>query len=289
VNACGSTRSFIRYPGSKAKLTARIIDMLFPESVALALWAAVKPISVYCEPFVGAGAMAADIMPRLHSKSTSVWLNDKDYWITCMWQTVQNDPEALCALIREFEPSQEHFVHFKSEDGRRDIDPVLAGFRKLALHQMSYSGLGCMAGSALGGKDQTNSEYSPKCRWKPARLQKKIWALHDQLQMHHAKITCRDFAGVLQELGRSAFVYADPPYYEKGKQLYKHNMEEADHARLAELLKMATFRWVLSYDGHDRIRELYSWARIEEISVTYTTARIRTAQRPKNHEIVITR
>src|SRR5215467_1995003 len=39
----------------------------------------------------------------------------------------------------------------------------------------------------------------------------------------------------------------------------------ADHARLAEMLRLTPHRWVLTYGDHPRIRMLYEWARIETL------------------------
>ena len=142
----------------------------------------------------------------------------------------------------------------------------------------------------LAGKFQSSLApiYYPACRWRPENLKRDIGLLHRQLVLHRTKITCRDFGEVLRQLDHRAFVYLDPPYYEKGGQLYKHNMDDADHERLAGILKTARFSWVLSYDDHPRIRRLYDWATIASIHVTYTTATAKTETRPKNHEILIT-
>lgn len=91
-------------------------------------------------------------------------------------------------------------------------------------------------------------------------------------------------------------MYADPPYVEQGAALYKHAMGERDHFRLRDALRDCEACWVLSYDDHELIRDLYStWATIEDVETTYTTATARRtgngdeiAARPRSREIVIT-
>src|SRR5262249_38928824 len=102
-----------------------------------------------------------------------------------------------------------------------------------------------------------------------------------------------DFGSLLQRLPSHAFVYIDPPYYLQGNALYKHGMSEKDHERLAELLRKLRFRWVLSYDDHTRIRELYSWTAINYFEMTPSTGnnldevKPEVKRRRKSHEVVI--
>jgi len=241
---------------------------------------------MYAEPFFGAGAVTGLLLSRLSSK-TALWLNDKDYWLICLWKTVLEEPEGLLRRITAFTPSADAFYQYKQQDGER-IDPVEAGFRKIVLHQTSYSGLGVMAGGPLGGRAQNNSRYNPLCRWRPSNLKNAIRAWHRALKRFRTvTVTCRDFRDVLKSLSANAFVYLDPPYYLKGSQLYKYTMSDEDHAALCAELKSAAFDWLLSYDDHPRIRELYAWARIDAVFITYTTARARLRKRPKNQEIII--
>ena len=277
----------IRYPGSKAKFTEQILALAMPDSLSLGLWKT-GHVGAYCEPFMGAGAMTRKIIENLPQK-TPIVLNDKDLWMACLWNSVLDSPNELCAKIDSFKPTAAAFYEFKSQDGSV-IDPLEAGFRKLALHQISYSGLGAMAGGPLGGKESSNSQYPPGCRWRPARLKKEVAEWHKLLKrFKKLTIHCKDFEGVLRGLHAIDFAYLDPPYFEKGGQLYKHNMDEKDHVRLSAILKTSNFRWALSYDDHPRIRELYSWATIREIEITYTIATAGAATRPKNHEIIITK
>ena len=69
----------------------------------------------------------------------------------------------------------------------------------------------------------------------------------------------RDYASVdnVQEV----FAFVDPPYVVKGHQLYGFAFTQADHERLASVLRSVPFRWVLTYDDSPVVRGLYpqSW------------------------------
>lgn len=242
----------------------------------------------YREPFFGAGAVGFRVLRSLQSQHT-VWINDRDYGIRCLWGSVYTVPDELSKRVRAFTPHVDTFYRFREEDDRRDLDPVETGFRKLVLHQTSFSGLGVKAGGPIGGRKQS-SNYNVDCRWNASRLCRDITEKHAALRRFSAvRITAVDFQDLVSDAPPHAFIYADPPYAEKGPQLYKHSMSAADHERLAESLRACRAPWVLSYDDHELVRRLYSWARIESVHLTYTTAVSSGGTRRKNSEVIISR
>ena len=278
--------ALIRYPGSKAKLLDEILKCV-PDEMKFELLAS-KVRWEYREPFFGAGAVGFEILNCLPS-SSRIWLNDIDYGIYSLWRSVLNDPSGLSSMIERFTPSAEWFYEFKSSDGDTSVSELRAGFRKLALHQMSVSGFGAKSGGPLGGREQKNAEYPVDCRWNAETLQRHVKRLHEQMKwFKELQITNLDFGEVLEGVPSDAFVYLDPPYVEKGGQLYKHAMDEAAHRRLAETIQKLKCRWALSYDDHALVRECYSWAEFKELAVVYTNATNAPAKRPKNREVVIT-
>lgn len=284
--------ALIRYPGSKEKLKKSIWSC-FPDKAKGVLWSHQGDWE-YREPFFGAGAIGLAVLGRL-SDECSVWLNDIDPGMSALWVSVRDHHKELIALVDEFEPSAEAFALFKAEDGRRDLPLWVIAIRKLALHRMSFSGLGFMAGGPIGGKDQSNQLYDVACRWTGETIKKEIQKLHLVLSaFDDFKFTNLDFVDLIEDAPAECFIYADPPYYEKGPGLYKHSMTHADHVRLAGLLRATEATWVLSYDDHKDVRALYQdWARIEPLKftdskreLTYTMA-ITDGKRPKNREILI--
>jgi DNA adenine methylase len=277
--------ALIRYPGSKEKLTDPIWAK-FPDQIKHELWSNSKQWE-YREPFFGAGAIGFKVLRRLSPKC-GVWLNDIDPGMVCLWETVRQDPEGLIDRLSQFVPTVEWFELFKREDGRTDLPAAQIGFRKLALHRMSFSGLGWMAGGPIGGKDQANALYKVDCRWTPETMKDEIRKLHKRIRPFGSyRFTNLDFAALIEDAPRECFIYLDPPYYEKGPALYKHSMDDNAHHRLADLLQKTEATWVLSYDDHPFVRSLYSWAHFEPISLTYTMAST-NKKRPKNGEVIIT-
>lgn len=274
----------IRYPGSKAKLLEAIVRH-FPHQIRLALWAE-RHRWAYREPFFGSGAIGLDVIRNLPA-GCSAWINDRDYWLTCMWIAIRDTPNELCDLIEEYEPSVNDFFAWKEQDGTKGIDPTIAGFRKLALHQMSFSGLGVMAGGPLGGREQDNAKYPCDCRWNPEARMQEVWDVHRLFRNHKVEISGQDFSQVINA-DPDVFYYCDPPYVDKGPELYKHSFTEADHRRLAKRLKSCGGTWLVSYDDHPLVRELYAGYRIAPIDVKYTVAITSEQPRRKNQEVIIT-
>ena len=278
--------TLIRYPGSKAKLY-RPLNELMPSSVTRPLWAC--GACEYREPFFGAGAVGFRILKDLHHKC-SVWLNDIDEEMSCLWLAVRDEPQELIELVRSFTPTIEAFYDFKERDGECLDGVAPRGFRKLALHRMSISGFGAKSGGPIGGKEQLGKQYQVGCRWTPDTIASEIARLSNRMSYFAGlKITHGDFAPLVIDAPAHAFIYCDPPYYEKGHQLYKYAMSQADHERLAEALRAVKCQWVLSYDDHQEIRRLYSWATIKTLPATYSNAVAKPkSQRPVRMEVAIT-
>jgi DNA adenine methylase len=253
--------TFFRYPGGKSKFRKQIKEhVIFDKHIE------------YREVFFGGGSIGLD----LEYATNNAWINDFDKGLYCLWKSVKKHPDKLIYKIETFVPSVNYFDKFKkslneiSITPKNDDDIVEIGFQKLAIHQISYSGLGTMSGGPLGGRDQ-KSDYKIDCRWSPVYLAKNIRRISSLLQ--NTKITCVDYSELILDTSKQAFVYLDPPYYEKGSQLYQHSFNEEQHKTLASLLKETPHQWLLSYDDCQFIRNLYDWAEIITIEANYSIAK----------------
>ena len=165
-------QSFFRYPGGKSKLRHKIIT-------ALQSQLDFDPNIPYREPFFGGGSIGLGML-AYHKK---VWINDFDIGIACLWTSVIRYVDDFKRLVADFKPSVKAFHEFKEELIGLSVMPkqrskiVDIGFKKLAIHQISYSGLGTKSGGPLGGEDQ-KSEYKVDCRWSPEYIQKKADGIH---------------------------------------------------------------------------------------------------------------
>lgn len=278
--------AMMRYPGSKEKLIDAILKR-FPDALTYPLLSS-NLTWEYREPFFGAGAIGIQVL-RCLSPKCRVWINDIDPHVAALWRAVRDDPYGLINRFRAHTPSPDLFYRLKSEDGREGLSDAEAGARKMLLHAMSRSGFGVKAGGPIGGRDQSNKDYPIDCRWKPDAREAETKRLHRLFgRFDHLRISSLDFGDVIADAGESCFIYADPPYVKAGPALYKHAMSNADHERLALLLSRCSASWLVSYDDHPMVRDLYRFANIESVAITYTCSEARQIVRRKNHEMLIT-
>ena len=255
----------IRYPGGKGKL----LKAIFPRLTRMAT--ACGPQAEYREPFLGGGAVGLSLLSE--GLTTRAWLNDRDPTMAALWDSVIHHPTSLRVFV---EVTPEAMRLFPGNDYYRDDAEVLRSITdlggvqrhpqglvaamKLAVHQMSYSGLGTKAGGPMGNR---------LCRYNVKRLNAKIEACHDILasvELRQGTCTCLDFEAMFDT--GPAFFYLDPPYVAKGPGLYRVFFTEADHVRLAERLRGEKHPWLLSYDDHPLVHRLYGgWSRIEKVEV----------------------
>lgn len=261
--------SFFRYPGGKAKLRDQIVRTLVVQGAGRDLQ--------YREPFFGGGSIGLKLIQN-NPHIKNVWINDKDIGIACLWTSVIRYVDEFKARVKSFTPSVAAFHQFKTELPSLTAMPtskdeiVDVGFKKLAIHQISYSGLGTKSGGPLGGDGQ-KSKYKIDCRWSPKYICNKAEKLHvlfSDRTVYTNGCTNLDFGDVIAPKSPDALIYLDPPYYVKGNDLYQHGFTEGDHQRLADLLKNSGHAWLLSYDDCPAIRGMYSWSAFHSLTVKYS-------------------
>jgi DNA adenine methylase len=228
----------------------------------------------YVEPFLGGGAILLKFL-QSQMQIKRLRLNDKDVALACLWTAVIRYKDELIKRTHAAQPSTHIFYRIKEELSQtleyptQEEDILSLGFKKLLIHQISYSGLGVKSGGPLGGSDQA-SPYKIDCRWRPDNIAKKITKINHTLSRYDIAGCCCtscDFSEVIHD---NALIYLDPPYYHKGNELYKHGFAHEDHQGLAACLRAIRADWVLSYDDCPQIMELYDWAEMSRLSIKYT-------------------
>jgi DNA adenine methylase len=265
--------SLFRYPGGKTKLLPEIIKeikRLCPN------------LRHYREPFFGGGSVGLAVLDEFPIED--LWINDKDIGIYCIWASIVYYPEEFKDRIHAVVPSVQLFKQYKDYTSAPDLTKIIKwdlpentldiAIKKLVVHQMSYSGLGTKSRGPLGGWNQNeNTKYPINCRWNPENICKKISSIRTKLWKRHIIVTLDDFKEVVlkPDHPNDTLIYLDPPYYNKGNELYQCGFTINDHYRFATSLKECKVPWLLSYDDCEEIRRLYdSWAIIKPVTVNYT-------------------
>ncbi len=233
--------SLFRYPGGKVRYTDFILPTLYRYS----------GFSLYVEPFVGGGSVALAMAAR--HPHIKLIVNDLDAGISAFWDLVANAPDKelqqLADRILDTRPTVSLFNQIKES---QPTDRLGQAFRALFLNRTSWGGMGLRP---LGGKHQTSKGKID------SRLgaEKTVRELHEARRLlgGRTKVLNADFASVIPLAGgANTLMFLDPQYYEAGNQLYKFKWTNADHNRLHDALAGKS-NWVMSYDDHPFIRELY--------------------------------
>lgn len=244
-----------RCPGGKRRIASRIVEQILEQCRD-------RQITSYCEPFVATASVCLALLKTAGEMIQKVGLNDRDRGVFAIWWSLLNEPNELRRLVPQFNLSRKAFYQFKEDllEGREFSLPELA-LRKLAIHQMSFSGLGTMARGPM---------TAIASRWSPPWIERNIDQARHLLAGKQAHVTNMNYRNVVSEVGEETFVYLDPPYVEAGNQLYQYSFDEYDHQQLRELLEHAKFPWVLSYNDHPEIRRMYRRDVIHEVPISYT-------------------
>jgi DNA adenine methylase len=241
------------------------------------------------EPFSGGGAFTLGVLGDQRG-----WLNDLDHDLYCLWRAVVWYPEALCDAVRaakveasDFYRLQEKLLTSRPRVERRDA-VVRRAVDKLIVHKISFSNMGEMSGSPVGGRNQTG-KWKFDCRWKPDLICKRIMAASELLS--NTSVTNWNYIKVLEYAQARDFYFVDPPYVDAGTKCYKHSFTLNDHAQLAERMQRLKCDWAITYDYHPRILELYSWANVYDLEFKYfMSSAYRSGEKMKvGKELLITR
>lgn len=161
-------------------------------------------ITTYCEPFVGGGALLFHLQPKC------AYINDINHELIGVYRAIKDHVEALIAELENFENTAEHFYAVRNWDrdkekyaSRSDIQKAA---RVLYLNKTCFNGLYRVnnAGefnSPFGNYRNPNIVNAPVLR--------AVSAYFNSADIH---ITSADYAEVLENVPKGAFVYLDPPY-----------------------------------------------------------------------------
>lgn len=264
-------KTFFRYPGGKSRLAKQIFNII-DDKIDL------NNINNYIEPFIGGGSMFLYMTQRLKNLRSST-INDKDCGIYAIWESILSNPNDLVKKIKDYKPTVDTYCEFNFRLNEtymlEDYPIVEMAFEKIAVHQMSYSGLGLKSGSPIGGFEQ-KGKYKIDCRYNPETMTRKINDIVNLLRKI-PKITvsnadCMEILNGDKETdAEQTLIYLDPPYYQIGNTLYQEGMTEKEHIELSQKLKTSNnANWFISYDDCTFIRDLYSDCDIEIINANYT-------------------
>ena len=251
----------LRYPGGKGKM-AGVFKRIIEENALLD--------GTYVEPFVGGGSVALSLL--LNDYVSRIVINDKDRSIYAFWHSVLNDAERLCRAIADTDVNMDVWRRQKAVQAEKEeADLLELGFSTFFLNRTNRSGI--IKGGVIGGNDQTGN-YLIDARFNKADLMARIERIadfSDRIELHNDDAVML-INGIKDTMPDRTLYYLDPPYYEKGPGLYMNYFKDDDHRKIAATVgSISRGKWVVTYDNHPFISELYSHYRQREFSLSYST------------------
>lgn len=252
-------RTPLRYPGGKRKL-ANFVEQLISSNALSGC--------DYAEPYAGGAGLAMELLRR--GVVGRLWLNDIDKGIASFWTLVLTQPDLLCGMIEKTDVTIEEW--YRQKENILSNDPVLRGFATFFLNRTNRSGI--IKGGVIGGKKQSGI-WKLDCRFNKSELVRRIQAISElKDRIHFFNLDAINFLNsAVPKKGDKILFNLDPPYYIKGAGLYTNFYKEKDHLEVANFIQSESRPWIVSYDNHEFIRNIYKNCNFIEYSLTYTAQR----------------
>ncbi len=269
-----STRYYspLRYPGGKGKISG-YIKLILEQNLLLDC--------DYIEPYAGGASVAIDLL--LNEFVSSVHINDIDFSVYSFWFSVLNYTDQFCEKIFKVDLTIDEWRKQKEiqvNKGKYSVFDV--GFSTFFLNRTNRSGI--LTAGVIGGINQSG-KWKIDARFSKENLIKRIHKLadyKDRIYLYNEDAVTLVKRLHLQ-LSTRAFFYLDPPYYNKGKELYTNYYVHKNHEEIAFTMHELKDRfWLISYDNVPQIRKLYEKFRQKQYSLMYSAA-----QATKGSEVLI--
>ena len=223
----------------------------------------------YAEPFAGGAGLALSLLRD--GLVSHIYLNDLDSAVFAFWSSVLEETEELCRKITAAQVTVEEWLRQKAVlSYPREHSVLELGFATFFLNRTNRSGI--IEGGMIGGKQQTG-QYKLDCRFKKETLVRKI----ESVAMRKQDISLTRFDAtefildVVMNNNRQCLVFMDPPYYNKGHELYFNSLDHNTHLRLSTIIQTELKHpWIVTYDDVPEIAAMYASSATRHYSVNYS-------------------
>lgn len=238
----------LRYPGGKSKLAPHFKNIIKYNNLV---------DGRYIEPFAGGAGVGLSLLVDEYVRN--IVINDIDKSIFSFWNSILNKTDEFCQLIENTPITVEEWIKQKEIQTKKhnNVNELELGFSTFFLNRTNRSGI--MYAGPIGGREQSG-KWKIDARFNKNNLIERIKRI--AMYKNRIKITNLDTVVLIKkmkkELTNKDLIYFDPPYYNKGKELYLNYYNHKDHLELSKkILELEDYNWVVTYDNCDIIKELY--------------------------------
>lgn len=263
----GKSYSPLRYPGGKLKFYNNMISILSNNNITNV---------TYCEPYSGGAGLAFALL--FNNKVSKLVLNDFDRSIFAFWYSVLNYTEEFCTKILNTAITiEEWHIQKNVQLNKENASLFDLGFSTFFLNRTNRSGI--IKAGPIGGYSQ-NSKYKIDCRFNKTRLISLIRNIAERKEnIELTNLDAIDLIDLLKDRSDDPFIFFDPPYYNKGKDLYVNFYAHADHVTLSQAIHnhLKNFKWIITYDNCQQIEDIYKSFNKDSYKLIYTAGKTREA------------
>lgn len=238
----------LRYPGGKGKLARFVAELIRSNGLNDGL---------YVEPYAGGAAVAWELL--LTGIVRKVHINDLSRPIYAFWRSVLDHTDELLRLIQDTPLDISTWAEMKQIfSNPDDFDDLNLGFAMFYLNRTNRSGI--LNGGPIGGRSQAGA-WGIDARFNKVDLSDRIKRI--ALAKRRINLTNIDATDLLKNFSpcwnNKTLVYLDPPYFDKGPDLYYNFYKHDDHAGVAQAVRrLHNIAWIVSYDDVPPIHDLYA-------------------------------
>ncbi len=209
----------------------------------------------YAEPYAGGSGLALRLLFEEYVEK--IYINDLDIAIYAFWKSIIEEPDKFCNWIRKVEVNVESWKKYKKiYDCKSKTDLFELAKATFFLNRTNVSGV--IKGGIIGGIEQ-KGKYKIDARFNKEDLIERI----QKISRYKNRIYVSNEDGItfttrINQKTEDVFIYLDPPYFEKGADLYMNYFSEYDHKKLSEFVITMDKKWMISYDNNLFILNLYS-------------------------------
>ena len=251
----------LRYPGGKGKLEP-FMELLIRQTGHLG--------GTYVEPFAGGAGIALELLEK--GIVSDIVINDLDKGIYSFWRAILTETYRFINNIRNVELSIDEWNRQREIIDDCSRYSYELGFATFYLNRTNRSGI--IKGGVIGGIEQTGN-WRMDARFNREALIERIVKIASR--KNHIYLYNKDVNSFIQnylpKYQQNAFVYFDPPYFDKGKQLYLNFFSYDDHVRIERMINnQVNCDWVITYDDVQEIADIYQNHILKRFDLNYSAA-----------------
>ena len=255
-------KPFLKWAGGKRQLLPEIRKLLPPDAAD----------RIYYEPFVGAGAVLFDLLPK------KAVINDANTQLMLTYRAIKDDVNGVVTLLQDYEQRHDSKLFYEIRNLDRDpaqfnaLGDTAKAARLIYLNKTCFNGLYRV--NASGFFNVPVGRYKNPAICEEGLLRR----ISDYLNANDIVIMCGDFeqavSAATASAGSDALVYFDPPYHSPAKTGFTayqaDGFGEGEQRRLRDLaLRLSGLgaQCLLSNADTEYVRELYHHPQFEVIAV----------------------